>query len=988
MKKPLIKKALSGVLVGSILSTLMFTGQPVHAALGYWPQPLPISNEYYLQNETLQPYGAAFQIDELKNWSPDNDPDARYNRSAVPLAKRWMGPSVNPNASRDARIIPLSGTSARASQSPSQGGDGAYTYAMTSYQYIDNNNYWGGSSAEGPIAIPTPEHIDSSHRNGVKATGTIFIPWGDQAYGSKFIDQLVEQDANGNFVAADKLIEIAQYYGFDGYVINQESSSSPASMAKFKEMLAYIEKKKPDNFTMTWYNGSGSLGDSDVKAWMQDGDTRLNDDWWLDMSWRNIDNTIKSAVNAGRSPFDIHATWENFPYTDKGDDVTNLIGPDKKLKSSLGILAPNSTLISSKSIDDFMNNEDLRMWTGPTLDPRNETRTKGVFPGFSSLVADQTPIIGDHFVTNFTVGNGEKFYEDGVVKGKENGWYNRSLTDIMPTWRWIVNSDGSKLTPKFDYTDAWWGGTSLKLSGNLDANKANHIELYSSQLDITDSSKLSVTYKTPSSNVDLSVGLCFGDTYDESNFEFFPISGGTEKNGWTIATISLPKHDQKAIAISLKVNSTTDVKDFSINIGRLAIMANDIAPAATSKITLDDSIYVNDTTAEARIYWEKVAYASMYTIHRVYPDGTKEFVGATPSDAFYLGRFSEDGNETETTFEITSYNENGTEGGVKTFNFKWVPATGGFEDAGVEGENIALKVPVVDDGTFDPGGKIDKINDGVIPNSKWASAKTNASAYFDLGKDMDISRWVVKHANAPGAGEGVDFNTDTFDLQYAQDDGQPILNPDDSTSKQRVMKLSYTKADEVIGNRQDVTDRVLNTTIKARYIKLHVTKSDNCPWHAIRIYEFELYKNPFVPHSTPLMERNVTVKNNVGANDTVVFDNVSMPIGAGGKIADDTGIVKLYDSLTSTTPIAEVKATQPSERYKQLNRGVASFENLDLNPDGGRLYYTTQENGVESLRYSVEYAPETGTPINAPTSIKLEQSLMGNQTRDKYGYLL
>jgi len=986
MKKNVIKKTIACALSGvTVFSTVMFTGQPVHA-LDYWPEPLPISNEYYYGNETLQPYGAAFQIDELKNWNPDNDPDARYNRSAVPLAKRWMGPSVNPNASRDATVIPLGGTSARASQGPSQGGDGSYAYTFTNFQYVDNYNYWGGSSAEGPIAIPTPEHIDSAHRNGVKATGTIFIPWGDNKFASKFIDQLVEQDAKGNFIAADKLIEIAQYYGFDGYVINQESSASVASMAKFKDMLAYIEKKKPKNFTMTWYNGKGYLGDSDVKTWLQDGEKRINDDWWLDMSWSNIDDTIKSTINAGRSPFDIHATWENFPYTDKGADVSFALGADKKLRVSLGILGPNSTFISSKNIDDFMNKEDPRLWTGPTSDPRTD-RAKGAFPGFSSLIADQTPIIGDEFVTNFTVGNGKKFYENGVVTGKENGWFNRSLTDIMPTWRWIVDSEGSKLTPKFDYEDAWWGGTSLKLSGNLDANKANHIKLYSSQLEIKDNSKLSITYKTPKAGVDLSVGLAFGDTYVDNNFEFFKVPAGTEKNGWTTSTINLSKHDKKAIAISLKLNSTMDVKDYSINIGRLAFTTNEVAPAATSAITLDESIYVNDTTAESRIYWEKSANASLYTIHRLHADGTKEFIGSTPSDAFYLGRFLKDGEEKQTTFEITSYNANGTVGGVKTFNFTWPAATNGFEDTGVEGENIALNVPVADDGSPDPGGRISKINDGIIPSSKWASSSTNASAYLDLGKDMDISRWVVKHANAPGAGEGVDFNTDTFDLQYAADDSGAILNPDDLASSIRVKNLTYTKVDEVVGNRQDITDRVLSTPIKARYIKLHVTKSDNCPWHAIRIYEFELYKNAFKPHSVPLLDRNVTVKNNVGAKDSVVFNNVAMPLDANGKLAENAGLVKIYDSLTAGTPMAQVKATQPDERYKQRHRGIATFDNLELKAEGGRLYYTTQENGVESLRYSVEYAPETGTEIKAPTSMKLEHSLKGDQTRSKYGVL-
>jgi hypothetical protein len=352
-----------------------------------------------------------------------------------------------------------------------------------------------------------------------------------------------------------------------------------------------------------------------------------------------------------------------------------------------------------------------------------------------------------------------------------------------------------------------------------------------------------------------------------------------------------------------------------------------------------------------------------------------------------LGRFLKDGDEQQTSFEITSYNANGTVGGATTFNFKWPAVTNGFEVPGVEGKNIALNVPAVDDGAFDPGGRINKINDGVIPSSKWASTKTDASAYLDLGKDMDISRWVVKHANVSGAGEGVDFNTDTFDLQYAADDGQPVLKPEESASASRIINLKYTKVDEVVGNRQDVTDRVLNTPIKARYIKLHVTKSDNCPWHAIRIYEFELYENAYTPHGVPLLDRNVTVKNNVGAKDSVVFNNVAMPIAGDGKLAENTGLVKIYDSLTAQTPIAQVKAVQPDERYKQSHRGVASIENLELKAEGGRLYYTTQENEMVSLRYSVEYAPETGTAITAPTSIKLEHSLKGNQTRSKYGVL-
>ena len=105
MKKSFFKRIVSSVCAAAMLAgTFAGVTKPASAAgatLGYWPEPLEIPNEYYYENQTLQPYGSCFQIDELKNWSPDNDPDARYNRGAIPLRERWMGPSVNPLASRD-----------------------------------------------------------------------------------------------------------------------------------------------------------------------------------------------------------------------------------------------------------------------------------------------------------------------------------------------------------------------------------------------------------------------------------------------------------------------------------------------------------------------------------------------------------------------------------------------------------------------------------------------------------------------------------------------------------------------------------------------------------------------------------------------------------------------------------------------------------------------------------------------------------------------
>ena len=79
-------------------------------------------------------------------------------------------------------------------------------------------------------------------------------------------------------------------------------------------------------------------------------------------------------------------------------------------------------------------------------------------------------------------------------------------------------------------------------------------------------------------------------------------------------------------------------------------------------------------------------------------------------------------------------------------------------------KNLALRAPAVCDVPCAADGPVDKINDGVIPSSKWCGTANSGSAYLDLGKEVDISRWIVYHANCRGAGEGVNYNTVDFEL--------------------------------------------------------------------------------------------------------------------------------------------------------------------------------------------------------------------------------
>lgn len=41
-----------------------------------------------------QPYGGCWHPEDIRNWSPETDPDAKFNRSKVPMAKRFKEPEL------------------------------------------------------------------------------------------------------------------------------------------------------------------------------------------------------------------------------------------------------------------------------------------------------------------------------------------------------------------------------------------------------------------------------------------------------------------------------------------------------------------------------------------------------------------------------------------------------------------------------------------------------------------------------------------------------------------------------------------------------------------------------------------------------------------------------------------------------------------------------------------------------------------------------
>ncbi len=162
-----------------------------------------------------------------------------------------------------------------------------------------------------------------------------------------------------------------------------------------------------------------------------------------------------------------------------------------------------------------------------------------------------------------------------------------------------------------------------------------------------------------------------------------------------------------------------------------------------------------------------------------------------------------------------------------------------------ESKNLALNKPIQESGYINnPGTEYHSPGTMLIDgdaSTKWCCTKNeNADgsekywAMIDLGEAKDISRWIVKHAQAGGEGSG--YNTKAFKLQYTTAE-----NPDPANDE------IWVDADAVDNNSEAITDRNLETAVNTRYVRLLVTQAEQNSSKAVRIYELELYSEPKDP---------------------------------------------------------------------------------------------------------------------------------------------
>lgn len=677
---------------------------------GYGVTPENENPDLILGNQPETPYWFPAQLLE---WNPEEDRDLMLHKSTVPLAGRRDRESldtVNSTQNRDTKVMALSIMNRNTSGNLPHGGNTEQANVFSYWQYVDILVYWGGSSGEGLIVPPAADVVDAGHRNGVKVLGTVFMPQTAHGGRMEWLEDLLSREGGGVYPVADKLIQAARVYGFDGWFINQETEGTGEEPLteehadKMKEFLAYFKAQAPE-LELIYYD---SMTDEGQVVWqnalteknavfMKDGGRDIADGMFVNFGWKDgtpggrelLKDSVSLAAERGIDPYDLYAGID----LQSSGDLTRVNwklfeNPEGGTYTSLGLYCPSWAFSSAEDMEDFRQREN-RLWVNREGDPSAEQKENDGYgwPGISTYVAERTAVTSLPFVTNFSMGNGSGFYKNGYQISLAD-WNNRSLSDLLPTYRYIIeNGKGNSLAADLDPGDAWYGGSSLLLFGAMAKDEESVIRLYSAALPVAEQMLFTVTARASGAEIALDAVLTLEDGSEVLLEGDKPV--GPE---WTKVSYDMSALAGKQIrTISCRLAADRDAETMEIRLGNITM-----AEAGTGRdmkvndLQIIDSEFDEDAVyAGVRLSWtveedgadggkdspeageepcmEPPVY---YEIYRIGQDGNRYLAGVSNTESFYLHGLSRAG-EKQTVLEVVPVNWLLEEGTGAQITMEW-----------------------------------------------------------------------------------------------------------------------------------------------------------------------------------------------------------------------------------------------------------------------------------------------------------------------------
>lgn len=692
-----------------------------------------------------QPKFPGYRLWDIRDWSPETDKYAEFMRAQIPLQKRnevFRPTQANPKLDSKAEIMLMQGDYGNAFVDGMMYNNTFGYHVLNFWQYTDYFSPWHGAITEhvpenlydwkneltdpdgwkkryfefGIVNIPNPAYTNAAHKNGVKSIACIYF---DQAFrAGQTINEIFIKDKNGKFIIAEKLIEMAKYFGYDGYFFNCEEAPKDREVQK-----EFLERLTEAGLWTQMYDTNSYMDDNKAQ-WLESnikGETkRIQDSVFVNYGWpEGIDRSINYTVSQGIDPFKevfygVEAKQGGFNgghVTSR--ELTKLYAPGtKNPRGSVALFTPsdfyqrdidNDLGIKGKSIMgeseyQWMITERERMYFSGVLSDPKDTGKKpstsrpeiGVkdssdWVGVADFTSERSVINGSTFYSNFNTGHGMQYFMDGKVSA-DSEWSNINIQDILPTWQWWIDVDqkqsADKLDVDFDYGDKYVtgaydykkiggynGGSSLVIAGDIDAE--NFLRLFKCDLDVKNKSKVFITYNKVSKNdeTEMKIGIILKDNPNKVEYITVPDSG-SKTNGWVTKKIDLSTYAGKKIAtIGLAFNPTkVAVAKYQMNIGEIKIIdGSDYAPKIPSGFEID-RVFIDD---EMIVKWDIADYNTVnkYEVYANLSNGKKVYVGGIYDDILYIKSLL---NEKDVvTLELVAIGKDGSKSEPATVEFDY-----------------------------------------------------------------------------------------------------------------------------------------------------------------------------------------------------------------------------------------------------------------------------------------------------------------------------
>ncbi len=604
--------------------------------------------------QAQQPYGGLYHPEDLKNWVAGADANDVFNVSTVALQPRFVDENIKANANTsfsDAQVGACLTLAKNCSQGFSQGKnsfDEMYTFDY--WQYLDLLVWWGGSAGEGVFINPTGPAIDAAHRSGTKILGNIFFAPGAFGGESEWVTQTLEKDGDGNFIIADKLIEVANYFGFDGWFLNEETNHF-AAQADWTEFCAYFSANS-GGLELQMYNANSSFGESQKWTLKDESDNTTGTSYFVNYGGTGgVDthtayvesiglnkNVLYYGMNQGLSPYSNNSNIHSILDDSKASVQLFIERSIFRIETS-GDCGNDAYDLTTTDIENFFNASSKYWSGGSTAADHNPSidRSADAWSGMANMVPARTTIQNKPFVTSFNSGYGNMRMVEGVDEGvADQIWTHQSMQDMLPTWRWWWIDDANKeLTARLTLSDAYEGGTSVKIAGTLNANDANELNLYKTKLSIESGDMFRFVFKNTVAGVsNVKVGLTFTDDY--ATPVYLNVADAT--GDWDKVDIDLSAYAGKTLAmISLKYESATGGA-FESHVGQLGVYSSSAASVGdVSNVQLQKEL--DAAKGDLRITWDAASGDVLFYNVYLEKEGDKKLVGQTPSIAYYVPEF-------------------------------------------------------------------------------------------------------------------------------------------------------------------------------------------------------------------------------------------------------------------------------------------------------------------------------------------------------------